>query len=237
MGSSVRGMKGPGFQPIGPALPRPFELAIPEARALGHGWLGEVHILLGISRTETRARLALDAVGITHQRIQEAANELLKGSTSDPGGPELPRWSFNPAGAKAINWAEGYATGRADEADDDHLLVAVLWDNHCFTAAVFRRLGVSRAAVIEALRREGASAPDADPPPDPPPVDWGEKIELTMGELRVVVRELPKRIERFSGRIGFNHDGKGHGFVIADRAIHLRGHVDAILGHSRGDES
>lgn len=105
----------------------------------------------------------------------------------------------------------------------------MLWDNLSLTAAVFRRLGVTRAAVLEALRREGGGAPDADPPPDRPQIDWGEKIELTTDELEVVVRQLPKRIEGFSGRIGFNHHGKGHAFVIDDRAIDLRGHVDAIL--------
>jgi hypothetical protein len=101
-------MEGLGFRPVS----RAFDLAIPEAEALGHSWLGEVHILLGISRTETRAGRALDAVGISHQRIQEAANELLKGSTSDPEGRELPKWVFNFSGAKAINWAEG--RGRRD---------------------------------------------------------------------------------------------------------------------------
>lgn len=233
MGSSVRAMEGFGFRPVG----RAFDLAIPEAEALGHSWLGEVHIVLGISRTETRARRALDAVGITHQRIQEAANELLKESTSDPEGRELPKWMFNSAGAKAINWAEGYATGRGETPGEDHLLVAVLWDNRCFTAAVFRRLGVSRAAVAEALRREGGAAPEVDPPADPPQVDWGEKVELTMDELRVVVRELPKRIHLGPRKFAFNHDGKGHGFVMADRAIDLRGHVEAILSTSRRDES
>jgi hypothetical protein len=233
MGSSVRGMEGSGFQLIG----RAFELAIPEAEALGHSWLGELHVLLGISRTDTRARRVLDAVGISHQRIQEAANELLKDSVSDPEGSELAKWMFNPAGAKAINWAEGYATGHGETPGDDHLLVAVLWDNACFTAAVFRRLGVGRAAVAEALRREGGSAPDADPPADPPQVEWGEKIELKMDELRVVVRELPKRLGIGAGRFGWNHDGKGHGFVVSDRAIDLREHVEAILAASRRNES
>jgi hypothetical protein len=227
--SSVRTMEGSRFQPIG----RAFDLAIPEAEALGHNWIGELHILLGISRTDSRARRVLDAAGVTHERIQEAASELLKGSATDPEGSELARWMFNPAGAKAINWAEGYATGRGETPGDDHLLVAVLWDNVCFTAAVFRRLGVSRAAVLESLRREGGSAPDADPPPDPPQVDWGEKIELTMDELRVVVRELPKRINLGSRQFGWNHDGKGHGFVVADRAVDLHSHVGAILAASK----
>jgi hypothetical protein len=226
-------MEGSRFQPSG----RAFHIAIPEAEALGHAWLGELHILLGIIRTDSKASRALDSVGITHQGIREAAKDLLKGSASDPEGSELARWMFNPAGAKAINWAYGYATGRGETPGDDHLLVAVLWDNVCFTAAVFRRLGVSREAVVEALRRVGGSAPDADPPADPPQVDWGEKIELTMEELRVVVRELPKRLDLDPPQFGWNHDGKGHGFVVADRTIDLRGHVDAILAASNSEES
>jgi hypothetical protein len=91
---------------------RAFELAIPEAEALGHGWLGELHILLGICRSDGPARRALESVGITHQRVVEAANELLKGSASDPDGAVArAKWSFNPAGAKALNWADGFATG------------------------------------------------------------------------------------------------------------------------------
>jgi len=213
------------LQPYG----RAFDIAIPEAEALGHNWIGELHILLGISRTDSRARRALDAAGVSPERIQEVASELLKGSASDPEGPELAKWMFNPAAAKAINWAEGYAAGRGESPGDEHLLVAVLWDNICFIAAVFRRIGVSRAAVLEALRREGGSAPDADPPPDPPQVDWGEQIELTMDELRVVVEELPKRIDFRSRQFAWTTDGRGHGLVAADRAIDLRGHVDAIL--------
>jgi hypothetical protein len=226
-------MKASRFQPIG----RAFNLAIPEAEALGHGWLAELHILLGISRTDSRARRALDAVGITHRRLQEAANELLEGSASDPEGPELVMTMFNPAGARAVNWAEGYATGRGETPADDHLLLAILWDNVCFSASVFRHLGVSRAAVVEALRREGASAPDADPPADRPQVEWGDKIELTMDELRVVVRELPKRIDLRSRQFGWNHDGRGHGFVIAERTIDLRRHVDEILATADRKES
>ena len=226
-------MEGSRSWPIG----RAFALAIPEAEALGHSWLAELHILLGISRTDSRARRALEALGITHERIQEGASELLEGSASDPEGSELARWVFNPAGARAINWAEGYATGRGETPGDDDLLLAILWDNVCFSAAVFRRLGVSRAAVVEALRREGGSAPDADPLGDPPQVDWGEKIELTMDELRVVVRELPKRIDFGSRQFGWNHDGKGHGHVVAERTIDLRGYVDAILAASRREVS
>lgn len=226
-------MEGSRFRPIG----RAFALAIPEAEALGHSWLAELHILLGISRTDSRARRALDAVGITHRRIQEAASELLEGSASDPEGSELAKWTFNPAGARAINWAEGYATGRGETSGDEHLLLAVLWDNVCFTAAVFRRLGVSRAAVVDVLRREGGSAPDADPPADPPQVDWGEKIELTMDDLRIVVREFPKQVDLGSRQFAWNHDGKGHGFVVAERTIDLRGRVDAILAASKRDGS
>jgi hypothetical protein len=51
------------------------------------------------------------------------------------------------------------------------------------------------------------------------------------------IRELPKRIELGSGQFGWNHDGKGHAFVIADRVIDLRGHVDMILAASRAEES
>jgi hypothetical protein len=115
--------------------------------------------------------------------------------------------------------------------------VAILWDNVRFTAAVFRRLGVDRATVADSLRREGGSVPDRDPPADPPLVDWGERIDLPMDELRVVLRELPKRIDLGPGQLAWNHDGEGHGHVVADRAIDLRGHVEAILAAPRQDES
>jgi ATP-dependent Clp protease ATP-binding subunit ClpA len=224
---------GSRFKPWG----RAFALAIPEAESLGHSWLGEVHILLGITRTDSAARRALDAQGLTHARIRDAV-EGLERSSVVPEHPDRPKWQFNPAAIGAIKWAEGFSKARGEEPVDHHLLLAVLWDDRCFSAAVLRRLGVSRSAVVEALRREGASTPDGDPPPDPPQVDWGEKIALTMDELRTVVRELPKRLSGpESGQFAWNHDGKGHGFVIADRAIDLRGHVDAILTASQRDES
>ncbi len=43
----------------------------------------------------------------------------------------------------------------------------------------------------------------------------------------------PKRLDPTSRRFAWNHDGKGHGFVVADRAIDLRDHVDAILAASK----
>jgi hypothetical protein len=98
---------------------------------------------------------------------------------------------------------------------------------------VFRRLDVSRATVAEALRAAGGSAPDADPPADPPKVDWGEKVELTTDELRIVLRELPKRLDPGSDRFAWNHDGKGHAYVVADRQTDLRSHVEAILASSK----
>lgn len=217
------------FQPIGKAL----DLAIPEAEALGHNWIGDLHILLGICRTNPSARRALNAVGVTYERLQEAALERLRTSPRDPDASEPSNWSFNPAAAKAVNWACGYAVGRGERPSVDHLLVGVLWNPGSVTAMVFRGLGVSRGALIEALRHEGARAPDAEPPPDRPQVNWGEKIDLSLDELRVVVRELPKRIDLRPRQFGWNHDGKGSGFVVADRAIDLRGHVDAILAGSK----
>ena len=123
--------------------------------------------LLGISRSDTAARRALVATGVTHERIREAANALLRGSSSDPEGPPRPKWQFTPAGWNAVKWAEGFAIGRGETPAEDHLLVAVLWDNRCFTAAVFRRLGVDRVNVAKALRIERGYAPNHDPPPDP----------------------------------------------------------------------
>jgi hypothetical protein len=56
-------------------------------------------------------------------------------------------------------------------------------------------------------------------------------------ELRIVVSELPKWVDLAARQVAWNHDGKGHGFVVGDRAIDLRGHVDAILASSKREES
>ena len=146
---------------------RAMRLAVPEAEALGHAWLGELHILLGIAKTDGAARRALDSADATHARIVAAASELLGTSTTDPEGPQRPKWQFNPAAWTAIKWADGFATGRNEQLSEDHLLVAIAWDNLFFTAAVFRQLGVDRGSLVEALGAEGGSAPSDRPPPDP----------------------------------------------------------------------
>lgn len=85
------------------AIDAAFGLAIPEAEALGHDWLGELHILLGISRTDAAARRALDATGVTHQRILRAASRpasVAQLAWDDPAiGRAYPRrvkWSSRP---------------------------------------------------------------------------------------------------------------------------------------------
>ncbi len=67
------------------------------------------------------------------------------------------------------------------------------------------------------------------PPPDPPPVDWDERVDISTDDLRKVLRELPRRLDR-KRHYGFNHDGKGHAWLVAERGVPLRKLVEEILG-------
>src|SRR5438445_3950840 len=69
-----------GQIPFTPRAKKVLELALREALALGHNWIGTEHVLLGLARENegVAARILLD-LGVTADRIAETALRLLGG--------------------------------------------------------------------------------------------------------------------------------------------------------------
>jgi ATP-dependent Clp protease ATP-binding subunit ClpA len=69
-----------------PRAKKVLELALREAHALKHGYIGTEHILLGLVREgEGIASTILDGRGATQERVRRAVSETLEGDTGQPG--------------------------------------------------------------------------------------------------------------------------------------------------------
>jgi hypothetical protein len=109
----------PGQGPISAAY-----RAADEARRLEHSWIGPEHVLLSLFAEPSPATEALEELGVTRERVEEAARSL---GCSDPPpppyDPEAGR-SPNPAWYLLTGCAKGLAVagGRQRPAPEDFLL-------------------------------------------------------------------------------------------------------------------
>jgi ATP-dependent Clp protease ATP-binding subunit ClpC len=78
----------PGSSPTLAFAKRVIELAVDEARFLGHQYIGTEHILLGLLREgEGVAAGVLESLGVTVERVHSEINRILSQSTPQSGGP------------------------------------------------------------------------------------------------------------------------------------------------------
>jgi hypothetical protein len=142
----------------GPLGDRPAEideivkLAISEARALNHTWLGIDHLVLALLRPECpgRARLVLESLGIKYQELRQAW-------TDDQGDPFEPSGGGTIAVSTHTQLVLERANSKAAHLQDDnvtseHLLLAIAdsWDAS-WTTQHIRKRGVDADAVRECI--------------------------------------------------------------------------------------
>jgi hypothetical protein len=156
-----------------------------EAQRLGHHWAGPEHGLLAIVRGDPAdvARNVLEDIGM-HAGMVEGLLEQMGG-----GGKESKQGvTSNLAWHHVYGRAEGFAaclgTG---ELEPVHLLLALLWDSERWLFA--QRQGVSREAVVEALRRGGmplpsAPLPELELPLQAPPEGIPTRCQFCGGPIR-----------------------------------------------------
>ena len=76
-----------GEIPFTPRSKKVLELAVDEARNLGHNYVGTEHLLLGLIREgEGIAARVLEGMGVDLERARQKTAEFLAGTTSSPGG-------------------------------------------------------------------------------------------------------------------------------------------------------
>jgi ATP-dependent Clp protease ATP-binding subunit ClpC len=87
-----------GEIPFTPRAKRVLELAVEEARSLGHNYVGTEHLLLGLIREgEGVAAKVLLELGVDRKRVREETLKLLGGTPSAAGGTEREERPETPA--------------------------------------------------------------------------------------------------------------------------------------------
>lgn len=204
----------------------PIETAWSEARRLGHHWVGVEHMLLALVRPDgdSVAARALRESGETHERLEaQIVDFVARCKPRVRLRPEAaPR--HNPRAYQVMGRAEGFAAGLGSaEVSPEHVLLAILWETtHPLGAPPGRR-----AAVLERLGELGGPMPATPLPPDDLTVR-GDDVAVPLDRLVEVVRALRAALPD-GARFGFNHDGEGEAWVVAEAGVDLEPVVARIL--------
>ena len=201
-----------------------------QARALGHHWFGGEHLLLAISQEPSIARDVLGDLGVTHERLREALQSL-GGSKGSAAGEQQRRGtlssvSFHDLSGCAVGLAAGLG---AEQVRPEHVLLAVAWRPDRLAAQLLRSLGVEVQRLPAALAAKGVTVPAVAPPSPPPEVAWGPQVDVPIEQLSEVTHRLVAERLPAGTPFGFNHDGKGHAWVVAEQGIDLAAEVQAVL--------
>jgi ATP-dependent Clp protease ATP-binding subunit ClpA len=208
-----------------------------EARRLRQNWLGPCHYLLAVLAEPSTAADAMAELGVTHDRLAGAL-----GGTNIVNGRrvrffESKGTTTNPAAHDVSGWAAGFAaaSGRRQPSPEDWLL-AVVYRDSGMVSSVLHNLGVSAAAITDALRRRGQTVPDFEPAVHRP---WRglRTAEVTKSEWRAVVDTLSEKHPPGSEwRWGFNSrkDRPGKVQFVAEEGIDLETIVADVLAGDDG---
>jgi ATP-dependent Clp protease ATP-binding subunit ClpC len=139
-------------------------LAQKEARALGHGYVGTEHVLLGIlAAQDAVAARALDGLGVSGEAVRERLLRVLDQGFAAPGPPcsrrtgcaDLPKWSMRltPRTKQGFALSCRAADRLGDAAVDPvHLLLGLLDEGEGIGARI-----LAEFAPPEAIRERVAS--------------------------------------------------------------------------------
>ncbi|MGH2472930.1 MAG: Clp protease N-terminal domain-containing protein [Candidatus Limnocylindria bacterium] len=158
---------------LSPRTKKVIELAIDEARKLGHGWVGTEHLLLGLAREgESVATHVLQSLGVGFDRVRhEVIATLGQQQSSGPTRPlatvaESMHWGGHPASpldrldaSSRRALARAYwEAGRANEEEimPHHLLLALVADKEVWIRRVLAEVGIDPA---DLAARIDAAAP------------------------------------------------------------------------------
>jgi hypothetical protein len=113
--------------------------------------------------------------------------------------------SPNPAAYKLEGRVEGLALAWGFRSPEpEHWLLAMVYEEHGLVRVLFRQLGATSAAILDALRRRGARVPDVDPPVYRP-MRGHRRVEIDEAELQPMIDLLIQRHPPGSEwRWGFN---------------------------------
>jgi ATP-dependent Clp protease ATP-binding subunit ClpC len=166
-------------------------LAQEEARALGHGYIGTEHILLGLlSEGEGLAARALGALEITLDAAREQITEMIGEGTGQPSG-HIP---FTPRTKKVLELSLREAQRLGDSyIGTEHILLGVAREGEGVGAQVLDRLGASTDRLLAQVLTTARTAP-------------GEELRrVSVGRMPVTqpanVRAMMSRLDDIAERL------------------------------------
>jgi ATP-dependent Clp protease ATP-binding subunit ClpA len=207
-----------------------LRVAASEAFARNHTHLGTEHILLALAALDDdlAAARALRELGFdlaTARAQLDATAGQLPERTTPALRPE--GVTSTPAVQRLTGRAEGLMLACGDrELTPEHLLVAMLWQGSGLCLSILRDQGISTTAVHHKLREFGVKA-TPDEPSEYIRVRWGERVTVSVDQLRLVVRHLPKMLPPDT-TFACNYEGD-HAYVVATEGVDLPELVEQIV--------
>jgi len=195
---------------LSPRTKKVIELAIDEARKLGHSHVGTEHLLLGIVREAGSIGAGvLQSLGVSLDEVRQRVIAVL--GQQRGGGGEVVQTPVTPAdfvatsspgmpldrldGTSRRALARAYwEAGRANEEEvkPHHLLLALVANEEVWIRRVLAQLGVDFADLV--ARIDAASPPR--PGPRPLGVSEGHALVLTMARAASVAAERNRALIR-----------------------------------------
>ena len=132
---------------LAPVVKKIIELAIKEARALGHTHVGTEHLLMGLVREgESAATKVLDSLGVTSERLRAQLIATMGANPAPPAATaRMPRPRFGRGRTEQVLTVardEALALGH-DWIGTEHLLLALLRPAFPFTLRPLAAIGIT----------------------------------------------------------------------------------------------
>ncbi|MEK6207827.1 MAG: Clp protease N-terminal domain-containing protein [Chloroflexota bacterium] len=161
---------------LSPRTKKVIELAIDEARKLGHGWVGTEHLLLGIVREGGSIGAGvLQSLGVALDTVREQVIATLAqhpDARTTPARPEISAMAFQSmphdrldGGARRARARAYWEAGRANEEEikPHHLLLALVANEEVWIRRVLADAGVDFADLVAGI--DSAAPPRQGPRP------------------------------------------------------------------------
>ncbi|MBA3303079.1 MAG: hypothetical protein H0U26_04325 [Acidimicrobiia bacterium] len=186
-------------------------------REAGRNVVGPLHAVAAIVRdgntgpaAEVLRELGLTGAGL-HERLARYG---------EPTGKH-DHTTFNPAWNRLIDMATGLALGSGDaEVTDEHVLLALAYGRSSLQHGLLEDLGIDPEVVVSALAERGVQVPTLGPPARARPIGLlGPRISFGQDDHRAITTAMIERWPPGTGLWGFNTDGAGGYWLVAEAAL------------------
>jgi ATP-dependent Clp protease ATP-binding subunit ClpA len=233
---------------LSPRTKRVIELAIDEARKLGHSYVGTEHLLLGVVREGGSIGAGvLQSLGVGLDQVRQQVIATL-GQQHSGGGealqagmrpadfiatssPAMPLDRLDATSRRALARAY-WEAGRTNEEEvmPHHLLLALVANEEVWIRRVLAQLGVDFADLV--ARIDAASPPR--PGPRPPGIIEGHALVATMARAASIAAERNRPLIRNEHLLLAIAAGEGVGATILTAAGATPQHIAEILDRMSG---